>query len=64
MKERFEKIARFFHEVKVELKKVNWPTKRELSLYTGIVLVVILVVGTFFYFLDTGFTAALKLIIR
>jgi len=64
MKERFKKIGRFFHEVKVELKKVNWPTGKELSQYTGIVLLVILVVGTFFYFLDTGFTQALKLVIR
>jgi len=64
MKEFFGKIGRFFHEVRVELKKVNWPTRQEHSLYTGIVLLVILVMSVFFYFLDTGFTAALKLVIR
>lgn len=60
----FRKIQRFLHELRVELKKVNWPTRRELSVFTGIVVAVILVVGSFFWVLDTGFTAALKLIIR
>lgn len=60
----FRKMQRFFHDLKVELRKVNWPTRRELSVFTGIVIAVILVVGSFFWVLDTGFTAALKLIIR
>lgn len=58
------KMQRFLHDLRVELKKVNWPTRRELTVYTGIVILVILVVGSFFWVLDTGFTAALKLIIR
>ncbi|NLX91439.1 MAG: preprotein translocase subunit SecE [Firmicutes bacterium] len=60
----FKKIQRFLHELRVELKKVNWPSRRELTVFTGIVIAVILVVGSFFWVLDTGFTAALKLILR
>ena len=59
-----KKIRRFFHDIRIELKKVNWPSKRELTVFTGIVIVVILVIGAFFWVLDTGFTAVLKLIIR
>ncbi|MGI5876712.1 MAG: preprotein translocase subunit SecE [Dethiobacteria bacterium] len=59
-----KKIRRFFHEVRIELKKVNWPSRRELTVFTAVVIVVILIIGAFFWVLDTGFTAALKLIIR
>jgi len=59
-----KKIRRFLHEVRIELKKVNWPSRRELTVFTAVVIVVILVIGAFFWVLDTGFTAALKLIIR
>lgn len=59
-----KRIQRFFHDVKIELKKVNWPTRRELMTFTSIVVVVILVIGVFFWILDMGFTAILKLIIR
>lgn len=59
----WKKIQRFLHEVRVEMKKVHWPTKRELSVYTSIVIAVILAVGIFFWVLDTGLTAALKLVL-
>ena len=58
------RIQRFFHDIRIELKKVNWPTRRELLVFTGIVIVVIFAVGIFFWILDTGLTALLKLIIR
>jgi len=58
-----KKIQRFFHDTKIELKKVNWPSRRELTVFSGIVIIVIVVFGIFFWILDTGFTAALKLLI-
>lgn len=58
------KLRRFFHDIRIELKKVNWPTRHEMLVFTGIVIIVILIIGIFFWFLDTGFTALLKLIIR
>ncbi len=59
-----KRIKRFLHDIRVELKKVNWPTKNELFMFTGIVIAVILVIGAFFWVLDTGFVAVLKMIIR
>ncbi|RJX23952.1 MAG: preprotein translocase subunit SecE [Dethiobacter sp.] len=59
-----KKVQRFLHDIRIELKKVNWPTKREMLVFTSIVISAIIVVGIFFWFLDTGFTALLKLIIR
>jgi len=33
-----QKIATFLKEVKLEIKKVNWPTRRETIRYTLIVI--------------------------
>ncbi len=57
------RFQRFLHDIKIELKKVNWPSRRELAVFTGIVLIVILIVGIFFWILDTGLTAILQLLI-
>ncbi len=59
----FKRVGKFLHEVKVELKKVNWPNKREISVFTGIVLSTVFVIGAFFWVLDTIFLALLQLVI-
>ncbi len=64
MKRLLQRILKFLHDVRIELKKVHWPTKREFVVFTGIVLVVVLVVGVFFWGLDTVFLAVLQLIIK
>lgn len=43
----FGKIARFFRQVKAELKKVNWPSRDELTSYTLVVVVTVLALITF-----------------
>jgi preprotein translocase subunit SecE len=60
----FKRIGKFIGEVRGELKKVNWPTRREFSVFTGIVLSAVLVIGIFFWLLDTVFLAILQLVIR
>jgi len=60
----FKRIGKFLHEVRVELKKVNWPTKREFSVFTGIVLSAVVVIALFFWVLDSVFLAILQLVIR
>ena len=59
-----KKMQRFFHDVRIQLKKVNWPSRRELIVFTGVVIAVILIIGIFFWILDSGFTAILRLLIR
>ncbi len=50
------RITTFLKEVKVELKKVNWPTKQETINYTLIVIGVSLAVAIFLGGLDFVFT--------
>ena len=48
------KIAEFFRGIKVELKKVVWPTKKEAYRYTVVVIVVCAFFALLFWLLDTG----------
>lgn len=50
------KIVTFLKEVKVELKKVNWPTKQETTKYALIVIGVSFTVAIFLGGLDFLFT--------
>ena len=49
-------MALFFRQVVAELRKVIWPTRRELVSYTWIVLVFVLIMGAYIGVLDFVFT--------
>ncbi|TSC94040.1 MAG: preprotein translocase, SecE subunit [Parcubacteria group bacterium Licking1014_1] len=55
-----QKIQNFLKEVYVELKKVNWLSRKEVLRYTLIVLVVSLVVAAFLGGLDYIFSEIIK----
>ena len=45
----------FLREVRLELKKVDWPTRKELITYTIVVLVTITVITSFVFAIDWVF---------
>ena len=53
----------FFKGVRLELKKVVWPTSKELVSYTVVVIVVCLLFALGFWAVDTGTLAALRAIV-
>jgi len=52
----FDKIASFLGEVRLEIKKVNWPTRQETLRYTLIVIGISVAVAIFLGGIDFGFT--------
>lgn len=48
----FEKIAKFFTDVKTEMSKVSWPNKDELVNSTFIVAVVSVIFTVFIFLAD------------
>jgi len=56
----FNRIATFLKEVKLELKKVNWPTRNQTIRYTLIVLGISLAIALFLGGLDFLFTTLLE----
>ena len=49
---------------RLEMKKVNWPTRRDTLRFTGIVIALSLVVAAFLGGLDFIFAAILRLLVR
>jgi len=55
-------IARFFKGIAAELKKVTWPTKKELFKHVLSVLVVCIVIGAIIFGIDSLLEFLLELI--
>ena len=58
----FQRVARWFREMKSELKKVVWPTPKQTVNNTVIVIVCVIEVGIFIWVFDalaSGIIAAL-----
>jgi len=56
-------LITFLKEVKLEIKKVNWPTRQEIIKYTLIVIGISAGVAAFLGILDFIFTALLNKLI-
>lgn len=55
------RIGKFFHDFKVELKKIVWTKPGTCFKNMGIVLAAIILVGLFVFGLDTGLVALFRL---
>lgn len=52
------RIALFYRQVVAELRKVIWPTRKELVTYTSVVIVFVCMVIAYVSVLDFGFAKA------
>jgi len=59
----WQRVAQFLKEVKVEMKKVIWPTRSEVLNYTIVVLITVAIVTTFILVLDLALSRILQLVI-
>ncbi len=53
-------IKKYFKDLKSEIKKVVWPSKKQVINNTGIVLTVVIIVGLFLAGIDAGLGAAIR----
>ena len=60
----FTRIGRFVREVISELKKVSWPSRKELISYSIAVLVFIAICVVITFVMDTGLSAAVNLLFK
>ncbi len=61
---KIKKIKEFFKEAWFELKKVNWPSRKETIRYTLIVIVVLTIVALYLGGIDFLFTRVLNKLIQ
>jgi preprotein translocase subunit SecE len=54
------KASQFFRDARMELKKVKWPTRKELLASTAVVIVLTLIIALFLGLVDFGLIKILK----
>jgi len=59
-----KRIKDFLREVKIEIKKVVFPTKDELIGSTWVVIIVVLIISLFLGIVDLGLSKIIGLAIR
>ena len=59
----FARIGKWFKEMQSELKKVQWPTKKQTINNTAIVIACVLIVGLFIWVFDFVATSVIDLLI-
>jgi preprotein translocase subunit SecE len=55
---------KFLLEAREELKKVTWPDRDEVTSFTGVVVVTVIVFSMFLWFVDTGLMSIIKLMMN
>lgn len=64
MMERWGQLVQFLQEVRTELKKVHWPTRKEVVGSTVVVIVSVVIVSFFLGGIDVILQRLLTLVIR
>ena len=64
LRQRFEGAKQFLREVKTELKKVTWPSRKDTLSGTVIVLVTVFILAVFLGIVDSGLSNLIKMLLR
>jgi preprotein translocase subunit SecE len=64
MKQSFGTTFSFFTDSWSELKKVKWPSRKEMITYTLVVLGTVAFVAVYFFVLDLGISELLRLVFK
>ncbi len=63
MRERWQQLVQFLQEVRIELKKVNWPRRKEVVGSTVVVIVSVFIVSFFLGAIDVILQRLLTLVV-
>jgi preprotein translocase subunit SecE len=61
IKEFWKTTKQFFREVRVELKKVTWPSRKETIASTSVVLITVVMVSFFLGIVDLGLSRLVRI---
>jgi preprotein translocase subunit SecE len=60
----FQRARRFLVDVRAELSRVTWPTRREVWATTVVVILVSMLFGIYLYLVDLALSAGVQAVIR
>jgi len=64
IKEKFESAKQFLREVRTELKKVTWPSRKDTLSGTIVVLVAVFIIAIFLGIVDSGLSNLIKELLK
>ena len=64
IRSKFEAAKQFLREVKTELKKVTWPSKKDTLSGTAVVLVAVFIIALFLGIVDSGLSNLIKELLK
>lgn len=59
-----DKTVQFLREVRIELKKVAWPSRKQTLGSTAVVLVLVLLISAFLGLVDVGLTSIMRVVLQ
>jgi preprotein translocase subunit SecE len=59
----FDKIGQFLREVRIELSKVTWPTRKDTIASTSVVLVIVILIAAFLGIVDLGLSKLMRILL-
>ena len=60
----FGKTAQFLREVKVELKKVTWPSRKQTIGSTVVVIALVMIISVFLGAVDLGLSSLIRIVLQ
>ncbi len=60
----FGKTAQFLREVKVELKKVAWPSRKQTIGSTVVVIALVMIISVFLGAVDLGLSSLIRIVLQ
>ena len=55
-------VAEFIQQVRQEMSRVTWPTRKETLVTTAMVFVMVFIAAAFFFVVDQAFSQGVRLI--
>jgi preprotein translocase subunit SecE len=64
LKSYINKGLQFLREVKVELKKVTWPTRKQTLGSTVVVIILVMIISLFLGVVDIGLSSVIRVVLK
>jgi preprotein translocase subunit SecE len=58
-----ETVRQFLREVRVELSKVTWPTRKDTIASTSVVLIIVILIAAFLGIVDLGLSRLMRILL-
>ncbi len=59
----YQKSVQFYREVKIELKKVTWPTRKQTMGSTVVVVILVVIISLFLGLVDLGLSSLMRAVL-